>query len=364
MNTFGTRLRLTTFGESHGEAIGGVIDGMPSNVAFDLDFIQGELDKRKPGGKFATSRKESDTVRVLSGVFEGVTTGTPIAFIIENKNQHSSDYNSVKDLFRPGHADFGYFSKYGVRDYRGGGRSSARETAVRVAGGAIAGLLLREFGISVKSGVFSVGEVNFNTNLYEILGDLDFEYANSSEVFALNADLESKFKDEILKAKKSLDSVGASVLSIASGVPAGLGEALYDKTDSKLAHAMMGINGVKGVEIGLGSLASSKLGSQNNDEMNAFGFKTNFSGGMLGGITNGNDIIVKSYFKPTPSIFIEQDTITTSGEPTKMHLKGRHDPCIGIRGNVVATAMMRLVIADLLLLNASCKLENLHKIYD
>lgn len=357
MNSFGKRLSITTFGESHGVAIGGVIDGFPSGVKIDLDFIQSELDKRKPGGKFATTRKESDRIQILSGVFEGFSTGQSIGILIENENQRSSDYDNIKDIFRPSHADFTYFHKFGIRDHRGGGRSSARESAIRVAGGALAQLMLDELGIKVQSGVQSVGEIEGN------LDEADFKWAMNSEVFSLFRNLEDEFKGEILKAKNSHDSVGASVITIIKNAPVGLGEVLYYKLDAVLAEAMMGINGVKAVEIGDGVSASRVFGSQNNDEIAKNGFKTNRAGGILGGISNGEDIVIKTHFKPTASIFKPQTTINKSGEEILYHLKGRHDPCIGIRGSVVATAMARLVIADMLLLNLSSRVENLKKIY-
>ena len=261
MNTFGRKLTLTTFGESHGVAIGGVLDGFPAGVRIDLNFIQSELDKRKPGGsKFATARSEGDRVEILSGVFDGLSTGTPIGFIIRNENQKSGDYENLRELFRPGHADYAYYRKYGIRDHRGGGRSSARETAVRVAGGAIAQILLGEFGISVQSGVASVGEISCGERL-------DFDLAARSEIFSLGN--EEAMKEEILKAKQEHDSVGASVVTVIRGAPAGLGEGLYYKFDAAIAAAMMGINGVKAVEIGEGVSASKMRGSQNNDSMSA-----------------------------------------------------------------------------------------------
>ncbi|EAK0830663.1 chorismate synthase [Campylobacter fetus] len=355
MNTFGSKLRLTTFGESHGKAIGGVLDGFPAGVAIDEEFLRSEMDKRKPGGKYATSRKEADEVEILSGIFEGFSTGTPIGFIIKNANQHSKDYDSIKDLFRPGHADFTYFSKFAVRDHRGGGRSSARETAVRVAAGAFGAMMLKEFNIDVKSGVFSIGKLKSNK--------IDFKFASKSEIFMLDSDIEDNAKNLILDVKNSNDSVGATTLTIINGAPAGLGEVLYDKLDARLAAAMMGINGVKGVEIGLGSEASLILGSQNNDFMDKNGFMSNNAGGILGGISNGEPIIIKTYFKPTPSIFKDQPTINLNSDEVTCALRGRHDPCIGVRGSVVATAMARLVISDMLLLNVSSKLSNLKKIY-
>ena len=391
MNTFGRKLTLTTFGESHAAAIGGVLDGFPAGVRIDLNFIQSELDKRKPGGsKFATARSEGDRVEILSGVFEGLSTGTPIGFIIRNENQKSGDYENLRELFRPGHADYAYYRKYGIRDHRGGGRSSARETAVRVAGGAIAQILLGEFGVSVQSGVASVGEISCGERL-------DFDLAARSEIFSLGN--EEAMKEEILKAKQEHDSVGASVVTVIRGAPAGLGEGLYYKFDAAIAAAMMGINGVKAVEIGEGVNASKMRGSQNNDPMGAayagtgepanlnggkfdeckseadgedcrgsnldekFGFASNHAGGTLGGMTSGQEVVIKTHFKPTPSIFLSQPTQNVRGEDTPCELRGRHDPCIGVRGSVVAAAMARLVTADMLLLNLSANLANLKKIY-
>ena len=376
MNTFGKRFALSSFGESHGVAIGGVIDGMPSNVEINLEFLQNEMSKRKPGGKYATNRKEDDKLRILSGVFEEngklFSTGASIGFVIENTSQHSKDYENIKELFRPGHGDFGYFAKWGIRDHRGGGRASARETAVRVAGGAFAQLLLNHFGIEVKSGVLSVGEIGRAEGGYaELLGAVDFENARNSEIFALLPECEARQKELIKSCKDSGESVGASVLSVAKGLFAGLGEPMYDKLDSKIAEAMMSINGVKAVEIGAGVAASKLRGSENNDELlpasnGGFGamraeFGSNNAGGVLAGISSGADLVVLSHFKPTPSIFSEQRTINKRGEAVKFALVGRHDPCIGVRGSVVATAMMRLVLADMLLLGASSRLEMLKR---
>lgn len=355
MNTFGNKLKLSTFGESHGVAIGGVVDGLPSGIRFDIDFIQNELDKRRPGGKYATSRKESDKIEILSGIYDGFTTGCPVGFIIANTSQHSKDYDNIKDLFRPGHADYTYFTKFGIRDHRGGGRSSARESACRVAGGAFAALLLAEFGISVQSCVTQIGDIKAK--------EIDFDFANSSEIFWADQSNQDSAKELILNTKNANDSLGATVLTIIKGAPAGLGEVLYNKLDAALASAMMGINGVKGVEIGDGINVATMLGSQNNDFMDKNGFKSNHCGGILGGISNGNDIVIKSYFKPTPSIFKAQPTINLDGNEVICELRGRHDPCIGVRGSVVATAMARLVIADMLLLNASANLNNLKRIY-
>jgi chorismate synthase len=356
MNTFGHRFRFTTFGESHGKALGCIVDGVPAGIKIDEEFIQSEMDRRKPGqNKYATARKEGDVVEILSGVFEGVTTGTSISMIIFNENQKSGDYSNVKDLFRPGHADFTYFNKYGIRDYRGGGRSSARETAARVAAGAIAKLMLNELDIKIQSGICEIDGIKAN--------DYDFSKVSESEIFALDLSVEQAQKDAILDAKNSHNSVGGVALINVKNAPIGLGEPLYFKLDSQIANAMMGINAVKAVEIGDGILASKVKGYDNNDQIRKTGFKTNHSGGILGGISNGDDINVKVYFKATPSIFIEQETIDTENNEVSCQLKGRHDPCVAVRGSVVAESMMALVLADMVLLNMSSKMENVKKVY-
>jgi chorismate synthase len=356
MNTFGKKLTLTTFGESHGKALGCILDGVPAGLSIDEAFIQSELDRRKPGkSKLETGRKEADIVEILSGTFEGISTGTPIAMIIFNTNQKSRDYDSIKDLFRPAHADFTYFHKYGIRDYRGGGRSSARETAARVAGGAIAKLILKELDIDIVSGVCAVDGIEGKVQ--------DFAHARTSKLYALDPSVEHAQEQAILNAKKNHDSVGGVVLTHARGVPKGLGEPMYYKLDAILAEAMMGINAVKAVEIGEGSASSTLKGSQNNDDISPKGFKTNHSGGILGGISNGDTIIVKTYFKPTPSIFQEQDTVTTKNEEAKCNLKGRHDPCVALRGSIVCEAMMALTLADMLLLNMGKQMGHLRMIY-
>jgi chorismate synthase len=356
MNTFGKKLTLTTFGESHGKAIGCILDGVPAGLTIDEAFIQSELDRRRPGkSKLETGRKEADRVEILSGIFEGQSTGTPIAMVIFNTNQKSKDYDNVKDLFRPGHADFTYFQKYGLRDYRGGGRSSARETAARVAGGAIAKLMLKQLGIEIESGLCEVDGIRAEK--------IDFEHAKSSKLCALDPDKESKQEAAVLSAKDAHDSVGGVVLTRATGVPAGLGEPLYYKLDAILAEAMMGINAAKAVEIGDGIASTHLKGSQNNDPITPEGFASNHAGGILGGISNGDTIIVKTHFKPTPSIFKPQQTIDKAGNPVTLELKGRHDPCVAIRGAVVTEAMMALVLADMALLNMGSKMEHLTTLY-
>lgn len=356
MNTFGQKFRFTTFGESHGKAIGCIVDGVPAGLAIDENFIQSEMDRRRPGKtKFETSRKEEDKVEIFSGVFEGLTTGTPIAMVIFNQNQKSSDYSNIKDLFRPGHADYTYFHKYGIRDYRGGGRSSARETAARVAAGAIAKLLIRQVRIEVRSGLLEVGGV--------ACSNIDFEHSRVSSIFSLDASVEDAQKNAVETALKSHDSIGGVVLVKAFGVPVGLGEPMYHKLDGKIADAMMGINAVKGIEIGEGCASARSRGSVNNDQISSIGFLSNQSGGILGGISNGDEIEVKVYFKPTPSIFIEQKTVNKDNEDSTYFLKGRHDPCVAIRGSVVCESMLALVLADMILLNVTSKVENIKKIY-
>ena len=356
MNSFGQKLKFSTFGESHGRAIGCLLDGVPAGLFIDEAYVQKELDRRKPGkSEFETARKEEDRVEILSGVFEGLSTGTPIAMIIYNTNQKSKDYENVKDVFRPGHADFTYFHKYGIRDYRGGGRSSARETAARVAAGAIAKLMLEKLNISVLSGISEVAGIRSEV--------FDYEKAKSSLIYALDEKKEQEQKDAILKAKNNHDSVGGVSRVLIKGVPAGLGQPLYYKLDGVLAEAMMGLNAVKAVEIGDGVLSSRALGSQNNDAIRANGFESNHSGGILGGISNGEDIVMNVYFKPTPSIFKEQHTVTKDNEEVDFSLKGRHDPCVAVRGTVVCESMAALVIADMILLNMGSRMEGVLNYY-
>ena len=356
MNRFGQRFSFTTFGESHGKALGCIVDGVPAGLAIDETFIQSELDRRKPGkSKFETARKEDDKVEILSGVFEGISTGTPIAMIIYNTDQHSKDYSNVKDLFRPGHADFTYFHKYGIRDYRGGGRSSARETAARVAAGAIAKLMLKQVGVEILSGICEIDGIKSE--------NFDYEFAKESIIYALDASMEEAQKEAVLKAKEAHDSVGGVSRVVIKNAPIGLGEPMYYKMDAVLADAMMGINAVKAVEIGDGISSASSKGSQNNDQIRANGFLSNHAGGILGGITNGEEIILNVYFKPTPSIFQEQHTLTCKNEEIDFSLKGRHDPCVAIRGTIVCEAMAALVIADMLLLNMGRKMDGVINYY-
>ena len=356
MNSFGEKLRFSTFGESHGTALGCILDGVPAGLKIDEEYIQSELDRRKPGkSEFETARKEADKVEILSGVFEGQSTGTPIAMVIYNTNQKSKDYSNIKDVFRPGHADFTYFHKYGLRDYRGGGRSSARETAARVAAGAIAKLMIKELGIEVKSGICEIDGIRAK--------NYNYENVKNSIIYALDAEVEEAQKEAILNAKNDHDSVGGVSRVKISGAPIGLGQPLYYKLDGVLADAMMGINAVKAVEVGDGILSASSKGSFNNDEIRSDGFESNHAGGILGGISNGDDIILNVYFKPTPSIFKEQHTVNIRNEELDFSLKGRHDPCVAIRGTVVCEAMAALVIADMCLLNMGSNMQGLLKYY-
>ena len=356
MNAFGLRFRVSTFGESHGSAIGCVIDGVPAGLKIDLDLLQNELNRRK-GGKniYSTQRKEDDNAEILSGVFEGIATGAPIALIIANQNTKSSDYENIKDVFRPSHADFTYFHKYGFRDYRGGGRSSARESVARVAAGAFAKMILCEVGVKVQSGIFGIGGI--------LARRISFENALKSDIFSVDSAVENAQKEAIKNARENHNSIGGIALISAQNVPIGLGEPLYYKLDSAIAAAMMGLNGVKAVEIGSGVESSALLGSENNDAINSRGFVSNRSGGILGGISNGDEIVIKVHFKPTPSIFRPQKTIDKNGSEVELNLKGRHDPCIAIRGSVVAESLLAIVLVDMLLLNASSKMENLLAIY-
>lgn len=347
-NSYGKLFTLTTFGESHGEALGGIIDGMPSNIYIDQDFIKSEMDRRKPGGnKLGTQRKEDDSVRFLSGIFNGYSTGTPIAFIVENSNQHSSDYDEIKDTFRPGHADETYQKKYGIRDYRGGGRSSGRETLSRVVGGALAKLVLKKYGIEINAGVVEVGGIKASSYTWNppFLPPL----------FAPKCTEEESMIKSVEDARRMGDSLGSVVECHISGVPVGLGEPVFDKLDARLSSAIFSLGAVKGFEIGSGFEAARKRGSENNDQTTVKNGKivhlSNNAGGILGGISNGEDIIFKASFKPTPSISIMQHAVTKDGEEQEIIIKGRHDPVIGPRAVVVVEAMASLSILDELLIN-------------
>jgi chorismate synthase len=349
-NTFGTLFTVTTFGESHGPAIGCIVDGCPPGMPLQENDIQPFLDKRKPGqSKYTTQRREDDTVQILSGVFEGKTTGAPIALLIHNTDQRSSDYEDIKHLFRPGHADYTYHHKYGHRDYRGGGRSSARETAARVAAGAIARLYLQTH-LKIKV----VGYL-------QQIGDLALDFEDEAEIennpfFCPNNKQISELGEYIDRLRRQGDSVGARVKIVATGVPAGLGDPVFDKLDATLAAAMMSINAVKGVEIGAGFEAVTQLGSAHRDQMSQQGFLTNNAGGILGGISTGQHVEVSIALKPTSSIVTPAQTVNTSGEEVTIVTKGRHDPCVGIRAVPIAEAMMALVLLDHYLRHkAQCK---------
>ncbi|MBT6602599.1 MAG: chorismate synthase [Nitrosomonadales bacterium] len=339
-NTFGQIFTLTSFGESHGPAIGGVIDGCPPGMELKESDIQLDLDRRKPGtSKFVTQRKEDDSVEILSGVFEGLTTGAPIGFIIRNKDQRSQDYSKIKEVFRPGHADITYLNKYGIRDYRGGGRSSARETAVRVAAGAVAKKWLKENrGIKVMGYLKQLGEIDIPFENWEVVNENPF-FAPSKSIIE---DLENYLDD--VRADKN--SVGANIFVCAKNMPIGLGEPVFSRLDADIASAMMSINATKGVEIGAGFRSVKQKGTQHSDEMSSKGFKSNNSGGVLGGISTGQDIEVNVAFKPTSSIPQDRNSIDTKGREVDMKTTGRHDPCVAIRAVPIVEAMLSLVLID------------------
>jgi chorismate synthase len=344
-NTFGTLFRLTTYGESHGPGLGGVVEGCPAGIPLDEGMIQRELDRRKPGqgGLASTARKEADRVRILSGVFDGVTTGTPIGFHVENTDHRSTDYSAIKDVFRPGHADFTFNAKFGMRDYRGGGRSSGRETVSRVAGGAIALELLRAEGISIFAYTVELGGIPAPLT--------DFEGAQARPYFSPDSDIVAAWDERIREVKGEGDTLGGVVEVRATCVPAGLGEPVFDKLDARLAYALMSVGAVKGVEIGSGFAAARSMGSANNDPITPEGFASNNAGGILGGISSGQDIVVRAYVKPIPSIAREQRTVTTSGEAVAITVGGRHDIAAIPRINPVLKAMAALTLADLLLVD-------------
>ena len=339
-NSFGQIFTLTSFGESHGPAIGGVIDGCPPGMKLAESDIQVDLDRRKPGtSKFVTQRKEDDSVEILSGVFEGVTTGAPIGLIIRNKDQRSQDYSKIQEVFRPGHADITYLNKYGIRDFRGGGRSSARETAIRVAGGAIAKKWLKENkGIEVMGYLKQLGEIDIPFKSWKVVNKNPFFAPNES----ILKDLEIYLND--IRADKN--SVGANIFVCAKNMPIGLGEPVFSRLDADIASAMMSINATKGVEIGAGFNSVTQKGTEHSDEMSSKGFKSNNAGGVLGGISTGQDIAVNVAFKPTSSIPQYRHSIDTDGNEVDMKTTGRHDPCVAIRAVPIVEAMLSLVIID------------------
>jgi chorismate synthase len=339
-NTFGKLFCVTSFGESHGPAIGCVVDGCPPGLALAAADIQHDLDRRRPGtSRHVTQRRESDTVEILSGVFEGRTTGTPIAMLIRNEDARSKDYAAIADTFRPGHADYTYWQKYGIRDHRGGGRQSARETAVRVAAGAVARKWLRErHGVVVRGYLAQIGPRTLPFKAWEHVDHNPFFASDDAIVAELEA-----FMDAL---RKSGDSCGARITVVASGVPVGWGEPVFDKLDADIAHAMMGINAVKGVEIGAGFASVAQAGTVHSDEMTPQGFASNHAGGILGGISTGQDVVVSIAVKPTSSIRLDRRSIDKSGAPVMVNTHGRHDPCVGIRATPIAEAMLALVLID------------------
>ena len=339
-NSFGRAFTVTTFGESHGPALGCVIDGCPPNLALCEDDIQIDLERRRPGkSRHTTARSEPDQVKILSGVFEGMTTGTPIGLLIENKDQRSKDYGDIKDKFRPGHADYSYQQKYGIRDYRGGGRSSARETTMRVAAGAVARKYLRErLGIEVNGYLSQLGSIQ--------LERIDMSIVDSNPFFCADPNRISELAEFMDKLRSEGDSIGAKISVLASNVPPGLGEPVFDKLEADLAHGLMSINAVKGVELGAGFAAISQRGSEHRDEITPDGFSKNDAGGTLGGISSGQDILASIALKPTSSISVPGKTIDKKGDASDIVTTGRHDPCVGLRATPIAEAMVALVLMD------------------
>ncbi|CAK0773320.1 chorismate synthase [Azospirillaceae bacterium] len=345
-NSFGTLFRFTTWGESHGPAIGVVIDGVPPRLPLDESYIQRDLDRRRPGqSRFTTQRQEPDQVKILSGVFEGITTGTPISLLIENTDQRSRDYGDIAEKFRPGHADYVYWKKYGVRDYRGGGRSSARETACRVAAGAVAKKILETAGIIIRGALVQLGPHRINRERW------DWEEVARNPFFSPDSGVVEHWSEWLDSVRKAGSSAGAVVEIVASGAPAGFGEPVYDRLDSDLARALMSINAVKGVEIGDGFAAAALSGEENADEMRMssngqVAFLSNHAGGILGGISTGQDIVARFAVKPTSSILTPRNTVDVYGQDAVISTKGRHDPCVGIRAVPVGEAMTACVLVD------------------
>ena len=342
-NSFGQLFTVTTFGESHGIALGAIVDGCPPGLELAEEDIQPDLDRRKPGqSKYTTQRKEGDRVRILSGVFEGRTTGTPIGLLVENEDQKSKDYGAIKDIFRPAHADYTYQNKYGIRDYRGGGRSSARETTMRVAAGAIAKKYLKEQnGISIQGYLSAIGHIRPEP--------IDLNTVNENAFFCPDYSRLDEIAKLIDDMRRQGDSIGAEVSVLAKGVPIGLGEPVFSRLDADLASALMGINAVKGVEVGDGMAVSAQRGTEHRDEMTPNGFTSNHAGGILGGISSGQDILLKMALKPTSSLTTPGQSIDIHGNPVEVITKGRHDPCVGIRATPIGEAMVALVLMDHLL---------------
>ena len=357
-NSFGHIFRLTSFGESHGPAIGGVIDGMPAGITVDMDFIQNELNRRRPGqSQLTTARKEADELEVLSGVFEGKTTGQPIGFIVRNQNQHSDDYENLRNVFRPSHADFTYWQKYGIRDHRGGGRSSARETISRVVAGAFAKLVLRELGITIQAYTQQVGDIAL-TGTYN---DYDLDQTDSNDVRCPDSATAQRMADLIGKVKAEGDTIGGVIACVVKGCPIGLGEPVFGKLQAELAHAMLSINAAKGFEYGMGFAGVTQRGSEQNDifmpdEDGGITTRTNRSGGIQGGISNGQDIYFRVAFKPVATLLREQETVNIEGEPTLLHARGRHDACVLPRAVPIVEAMAAITLIDNYLLNKTTRL--------
>lgn len=348
MNTFGELFRLTTFGESHGPGVGGVIDGMPPGVEVDLDFIQHELNRRRPGqSALTTARKEGDKVEILSGVFEGKTTGCPIGFLVRNENQHSNDYDNLRNLFRPSHADFTYFKKYGLRDHRGGGRTSARETIARVVGGAFAKLALRRLGISITAYTSQVGHIA----LPGIYADLDLSLVENNPVRCPDEKVAAEMAKLIAEVKAEGDTIGGIISCVVKGCPPGLGEPVFGKLHARLGAAMLSINAVKGFEYGAGFAGVTQRGSEQNDVFvrrsdGSIGTLTNRSGGIQGGISNGEDIYFRVAFKPVATLLREQQTVDIAGNAVSVKARGRHDPCVLPRAVPIVEAMTSMVLLD------------------
>jgi chorismate synthase len=339
-NSIGKLFSVTTFGESHGVGLGCIVDGCPPGVVLSEVEIQIDLDRRRPGtSRHTTQRKEADRVEILSGVFEGKTTGTPIGLLIRNEDQRSKDYSAIADRFRPGHADYTYTQKYGVRDYRGGGRSSARETAMRVAAGAVAKQVLKaQFGVEIHGYLAQLGPIRVEK--------LEWDQVHQNPFFSPDADKVVEMERYMDLLRKEGNSIGARINVVASGIPPGWGEPVFDRLDAEIAHAMMCINAVKGVEIGAGFESVVQKGTEHRDEMTPSGFKSNHAGGILGGISSGQDILVSMALKPTSSLHLPGATINRDGEPVEVVTKGRHDPCVGIRATPIAEAMLAIVLLD------------------
>ena len=357
MNEFGIIYRLTSFGESHGAAVGGVVDGMPAGITIDVDEVQRQLNRRRPGqSAIVTQRNEKDRVRFLSGIFEGVTTGTPIGFVVENEDHHSNDYSNIRDVFRPSHADYTYTSKYGIRDYRGGGRSSARETIARVVAGALAMQALGQIGVTVTAYTSQVGNIALDNDYRHY----DLSAIESNDVRCPDADAAARMHELIKQVQADGDTIGGTVTCVVKGVPVGLGEPVFDKLHARLAYAMMSINAAKGFDYGMGFDGVGNRGSQMNDAFictdGHISTTTNRSGGIQGGISNGEDIYFRVAFKPVATLLRDVETIDKDGRATTLHARGRHDPCVLPRAVPIVEAMAAMTIFDMYLLNRTARL--------